>query len=154
MNTITADSFTGLIAVALERMAFVVLEPTDESPAEVLVRSVAHASIELEGTERYRVSVSVSPGIVREVAAGMMGLDAEEVDVDDHARATVAELANIFGGELVMLLTGGESQMSLGLPKDIDDDTAGKLLDAAQEHGFVSVLHGDGGSLAVAVRRF
>ena len=153
MSTITADSFTGLVSLALERMAFVVVEPASATAAEVLARSVAHASIEVRGAEHYVVGVSATPGMVREVAAGMMGLDAEDVDPDEHARATVAELANIFAGELVMLLTAGDSELSLGLPEDLDDETAGLLLDAANLHGFTSVLGCEGGSLSVSVRR-
>lgn len=153
MNSVTADSFTGLVALALERMAFVVIEPSSESAAEVLVRSVAHAGIDVTGDESYRLTVSVTPGLVKEVAAGMMGIDADEVDVDDHARATAAELANIFGGELIMLLTGGDAQLSLGLPKDVADEDAGVHLDSAVASGFVSVLGSEAGSLAISVRR-
>lgn len=152
MNSVTADSFAGLVALALERMAFVITEPLDTTPAEVLVKAAAHAAVEAAGTGRYVVGVSATPGMVREVASGMMGMDADDIDVDDHARATVAELANIFGGELIMLLTSGDSQMSLGLPRDIGDDEAGGLLDQANERGFTCVLGSDAGSLLVTVR--
>lgn len=89
--------------------------------------------------------------MVREVASGMMGMDSEEIDVDDHGRATVGELANILGGELVMLLTNGDEPMALGLPRDATDEEAGELLDRAQAHGFCCVLGSEAGSLLVAV---
>lgn len=151
MNAVTADSFAGLVGVALERMAFVVTEPSEQTPAEVLVKAAAHAVIELGGPAHYVVAVSATAGMVREVAAGMMGMDSEEIDVDDHGRATVGELANILGGELVMLLTNGDEPMALGLPRDATDEEAGELLDRAIARGFCCVLGSEAGSLLVAV---
>lgn len=153
MNTVSAETFGDLVALALERMAFVITEPLEQTPAEVLVKAAAHAAIDATGAEHYVVCVSATPGMVREVASGMMGMDADEIDVDDHGRATVAELANILGGELIMLLTSGDSQMSLALPRDVDDDEAGNLLDHAIQRGFVVVVGSEAGSLLVSVRR-
>lgn len=151
MNAVTADSFAGLVALALERMAFVITEAVDQTAAEVLVKAAAHAAIEIKGSERYVLCVSATPGLVREVASGMMGMDADEIDVDDHGRATVGELANILGGELIMLLTNGDGQMALGLPRDVTDEEAGQLLDRAADRGFSCVLGSDAGTLLVAV---
>lgn len=151
MHAVTADSFAGLVALALERMAFVSTEPIEKTPAEVLVNAAAHATIELRGSHGFTVTVSATAGMVREVAAGMMGMESEEIDVDDHGRATVGELANILGGELVMLLTNGDEQMALGLPRDAGDEEAGDLLDRAQSCGFCCVLGNEAGSLLVAV---
>lgn len=152
MNSVTADGFAGLVVLALERMAFVVLEPSHQSVAEALARAVAHASITIEGGERYQLAVSVTPGVVREVAAGMMGLDTDEIDVDDHACATAAELANILAGELVMLLTSGDSPMVLGLPRELDDEGAGACFEAAAISGFSSVFECDAGTLSFALQ--
>lgn len=151
MNAVTADSFAGLVGMALERMAFVVTEPVGDSTAEILVKAVAHAVIELNGSSRHVVAVSATAGMIREVAAGMMGMDSEEIDVDDHGRATVGELANILGGELVMLLTNGDEAMALGLPRDATDEEAGELLDRANARGFCCVLGNESGSLLVSV---
>lgn len=151
MNAVTADSFAGLVGVALERMAFVVTEASEQTPAEVLVKAAAHATIELRGQNNYFVIVSATAGMIREVASGMMGMDSEEIDVDDHGRATVAELANILGGELVMLLTNGDEPMALSLPRDTTDEEAGNLLDRAQADGFCCVVGSEAGSLLVAV---
>jgi CheY-specific phosphatase CheX len=151
MNAVTADSFAGLVALALERMAFLITEPVDQAAAEVLVKAAAHAAIEIKGSERHVLCVSATPGLVREVASGMMGVDADEIDVDDHGRATVGELANILGGELVMLMTSGEGEMALGLPREVTDEEAGQLLDRASENGFSCVVGSDACMLLVAV---
>ena len=90
--------------------------------------------------------------MVREVAAGMMGLDESEIEVDDHASATVAELANVLGGELVMQLTAGEEQMGLGLPREASDAQALALLDREHDGGFHVAVRSDAGELLVVVR--
>ena len=152
MNSITQDSFAGISAVALERMAFVLTEPVTASPAEVLVQSAAHACIDVHGTQNYQVMVSATPGLVREVASGMMGIEPEDIDVDDHGPATVAELANILAGELIMLLTAGDVQMSLGLPQPVGDEEAGGMIDAIGAGGCCCVVGNDDGRMLVAVR--
>jgi hypothetical protein len=155
MNVITADSFTGLVAIALERMAFVITEPAEITPAEVLVDVAACAAVEIangDGGPARTILVAASAGMVREVAAGMMGVGAEEIDVDEHALATVSELANILGGELIMLLTGGDEQLSLGLPRQVSDEAAGTLVDKTGADGISVVLGGDEGRLLVVVR--
>jgi CheY-specific phosphatase CheX len=152
MGTVTSDSFCGLVIQALERMAFVLAEPIELTPGEVLASCVAHAAIDLDGETPYRLCVAATPGMVREIAAGMMGIDAEEIDVDEHAAATVAELANVLGGELIMLLTSGVAAASLGLPSPVDGDAVGAVLDDPAD-GFAFVLGGDAGQLLVCARR-
>lgn len=153
MSIVTANSFSGLAAMALERMAFVITQPCFDTPGEVLVHCIAHARIELQGEGAHSVCVSASSGMVKEIASGMMGMEPEDIDVDDHALATVSEIANILGGELMMLLTGGESQMSLGLPNEITDEAAGQFLDRSTGSGFQCALENDSGRLLVSVLR-
>jgi CheY-specific phosphatase CheX len=152
MNAVTSDSFAGLIAMALERMAFVSVDRQDITPAEALVGCSAHARVDLTGTENYAVSLSATPGMVREIASGMMGLDSEEIDADEQGFATVSEIANVVAGELIMLLTGGDTPMSLGLPREATDAEIGAMLDDAGRTGFELVFAGDAGRLLVIVR--
>lgn len=152
MNSVTADSFSGLVAQALERMAFVITEPMTDAPLEVLADCVAHAAIELQGTVSYRLGLSASAGLIRAVASGMLGLDAMEIDLLEHAQPTVAELANVFGGELIMLLTAGNSQASLGLPQVADVASVQAMIEDTAE-GFSIVLGGDDGRLLLIARR-
>jgi CheY-specific phosphatase CheX len=151
MSSVTADSFAGLIALALERMAFVVVEPGDADPQEALTSCVAHACVRISGEFERVVCVSATPGLVGEVAAGMMGVETEEIDVAEHGGATVAELANVLGGELVMLLTGGDSTLTLGLPREVDAAEAAACLASSGDTGFAVVLTADTGRLLVAV---
>jgi hypothetical protein len=152
MNAVTSDSFAGLVALALERMAFVSVDRQDVTPAEALVGCCAHARIDLDGDEHFAMSLSATPGMVREVASGMMGVDSEEIDADEQGQATVGELANVVAGELIMLLTGGDTPMTLGLPRDANDTEVGALLDDRADNGFELVFGSDAGRLVVIVR--
>jgi CheY-specific phosphatase CheX len=153
MNTVTADSFAGLASMALERMAFVTAQPIDETAGEVLVHSVAQAFIEATGSDKYTLCLAATAGLVKEVASGMLGMDPDDIDVDDHGRATVSELANILGGELIMLVTGGDAQMSLGLPQDLGEERMGKCIDLAAANGFSCVIASESGKLLIVVNR-
>ncbi|MBM4061248.1 MAG: chemotaxis protein CheX [Planctomycetes bacterium] len=155
MPTVTAADFRILVARALERMAFVVAEPTGESAGEVLARSRHHAAIEITGDDhRAWLLVSATAGFVTEVAAGMMGMDPDEIDADEHGDATVAELANVLGGEFVMALGGDLAPVRLSLPQCLDDAAVDARLDeiADGERGWTVVLAADAGSLLVASR--
>ena len=151
MLTVSSDNLQGVVSNALERMAFVFCEPTELTGGEVLALAAAHASIELRGACNYVVTVSATSGLIQEVASGMMGCEPEEIDVDDHGRATVAELANIFGGELVMQLSSEEEGLLIGLPRELDDEEAGRNLDAAASTGVCSIHATDLGQLMVCV---
>lgn len=151
MTGIRSDEFLGTAANALERMAFVITEPSAASAGEVLAEAGFAARVEIRGDDRSGWLVVVATaGFVREVAAGMLGLEADEVDVDDHGDATVAELANVLGGEMIMLAGGGDAPFRLGLPAPVDDERTGQLVDQALAGGFVCVLAAESGKLLLA----
>ena len=149
---VVPDRFAHLVGRALERMAFVITERLSTPPGELLAGCAAHAMLELRGAANATLCVSATPGMVREIASGMLGVDAEEIDVDHHAVATVAELANVLGGELVMQLTGGDTPTSVGLPREAGAGEAGALLQSGAAAAFHVALRSEGGQLLVVVR--
>lgn len=155
MATLTAADFLATAANALERMAFVITEPATETAGEVLAHPCCQAVIEITGDEhRAWLAVAATHGVVAEVAAGMMGMDPGEIDVDEHGEATVGELANVFGGELVMAMGGQDVPLRLSLPQALGDDQMGARIDelAGGEHGWTCVLKAETGLLLVACR--
>lgn len=152
MATIRSESFASTIATALERMAFVITEPSPETPGEVLAIAEYHSLIELDSEHHEAfVVLSASPGFLQEVAAGMLGLDPSEVDASEHGEAVIKELANILGGEVIMALGGAQSPYRLGLPEMIDDATTNARMDTVEEAGgFAVVLASETGRLLVA----
>ncbi len=152
MDSVAADSFAGLVALALERMAFVVTEPAAEPAAhDVLGACVAHAIVDLRGSENYTLAVGATPEMVREIASGMMGVEPEEIEPGDHGRATVDELANVLAGELVMLLTGGDDQVRSTLPHAAAVADVAALLGGDGAGGLRAVFSSNGGHLVVVV---
>ncbi|MBP8299337.1 MAG: chemotaxis protein CheX [Planctomycetes bacterium] len=152
MSTITAEDFQQTAANALERMAFVFTEPAEETVGETLAQCTTHAKIEITGDQHSAwVVVSASRGFLAEVAASMMGVEQEEIDVDEHAEATVHELANVLGGELVMAMGGAETPLRLSLPATLDDTGVSEHIDAvAAGCGWTTVLKADSGFLLLA----
>jgi CheY-specific phosphatase CheX len=150
MNPVTADSFAGLAVLALERMAFVVTEPTGDEPQEVLSDCLAHAIVEMRGGENRTLALGLSAEMVRDVASGMMGVEPAEIHPVDHARAAADELANVLAGELVMLLTGGDVQVTLGLPREASAAEVAALLDDGEATRIV--LASDTGRALLVVR--
>ncbi|MCA8966453.1 MAG: hypothetical protein H6838_05790 [Planctomycetes bacterium] len=152
MTTITKDCFQETLQNALERMAFVFVETAEESPGEVLAQATFHATIDVSSDERSAwLTVSATNGFVREVAASMMGLETDEIDVDEHGEPTVCELANIFGGELVMSLGGDENPLRLGLPRVLNDAEVGARIDqiSSGSEGWALALRSDEGLLLI-----
>lgn len=152
MTTITKDDFQTKLQNALERMAFVFLDVAEESPGEVLAQAAFHAAIDVSNDERsVWLTVSATGGLVREVAANMMGLESDQIDVDEHGEATVCELANIFGGELVMSLGGDETPLRLGLPQPQSDSQIGARIDqiGSGSEGWTLTLRSDEGLLLI-----
>lgn len=153
MTTITKHCFRATLQNALERMAFVFSEPVDQSAGEVLAQATFHATIDVSSEERSAwLTVSATNGFVREVAASMMGMENDEVDVDEHGGPTVCELANVFGGELVMSMGGDEAPLRLGLPRQLDDDEVGARVDqlSSGSEGWTLALRSEEGMLLVA----
>ncbi len=153
MNAVTGSDFSKTVRSALERMAFVNTEPGEDTAGEVLAQAFGHAVVDIAApSSRMTLVVSATPGMIREIAGGMMGLEPEEVDIDEHGRATLAELANILGGELVMKLGGETIEMRMGLPGEATDETTGAHLDhIGAGHGWACVIAGDTGRLLVAM---
>ena len=136
MHAVTADSFAGLVALALERMAFVSTEPIEKTPAEVLVNAAAHATIELRGSHGFTVTVSATAGMVREVAAGYAGPVTVEASTVTHAfgRPERAAFTTRTGDGRRALASSTESEL-LALVEQ--EETAGRAAEIDAE----GVLH-------------
>ena len=151
MLTVSDELLQGVVSGALERMAFVFVEQSELTNSEVLALSVAHAAISLRGAQGWTVTVAATAGLVQEVASGMRGCEPEDIDVDDHGRAAVSELANVFGGELVLRMAVEDESLQLGLPEELSDEGAGERCDRATEGGLTCVVGSELGDMLVTV---
>jgi hypothetical protein len=148
----TADAALRQIAVdVLEQMAFVFVDDAEAPFDELLGGAAASAALTVEGAASEELTVSATEGLVREVASGMTGCEPEEVDVSTFARAVVAELANVFGGEWALQRSGGGARGKVGLPRELTiDEAAGRAVRAA-EAGAVLALESELGAVVVTL---
>lgn len=56
-------------------------------------------------------------GFLRELAASLLGAEPEEVNVESQGGDALKEMANMVGGSIIMALSGGACEYSLGLPE-------------------------------------
>jgi hypothetical protein len=153
MQTVIGTDFLEVVTAALERMAFVLTGPSRVAAPDALPACRFAAWLPIATPQGdCGLLVAASDGLVAEVAGGMLGEDVAGVDVNRHGGATVAEIGNVLGGELVVAMGGQQLPLRLGLPVELTPAEAAARLAGltASPTGFAAVLQGDTGQLLVA----
>lgn len=119
MNTITAEQVAALAAVAMERIAFVLSDPSEFEPAMLRQCTVA-ATIGYTGLGNGHLTLRASEGMVRVLAAGLLGTEPGDVDPATQGVDALKELCNIVAGSVIAELGGTETAFQLGLPEGAD----------------------------------
>ncbi|MEM1424719.1 MAG: chemotaxis protein CheX [Planctomycetota bacterium] len=115
MPEITADSLARLTTHALERTAFMLVDPADSADPAQLTR---HARIGYTGDAGAGdVFISASEGFALELASSLLGCEPDEIDVEEQGVDAVRELANILAGCVLTSIGGEEHAFRLGLPE-------------------------------------
>jgi CheY-specific phosphatase CheX len=97
-------------------MAFILADPCEASVEEgALRRCIDFRGPGVEG----ELIIAASEGLAREAASGMTGMEGAEFDEEALCKV-LDELANIIGGEVVVLLGGREKPFKLGLPGPLE----------------------------------
>jgi two-component system chemotaxis response regulator CheY len=105
-----------VVLQSLERMAFILADPCEASVEEgALRRCIDFRGPGVEG----ELIIAASEGLAREAASGMTGMEGAEFDEEALCKV-LDELANIIGGEVVVLLGGREKPFKLGLPGPLE----------------------------------
>jgi len=152
-----ATALTSNVVRALDRMAFVLAERSKKDPAVVLRRIVdegpvaaARIGIALDGVQN-ELLLAGSPGFLTELSASLLGVEPTEVDVEHEGRYALLELANVVGGELVLLLGGRDRPLRLGLPEGATATDVSRALAAAAAdgHAFASAVDTEDGHLVL-----
>lgn len=152
MEALELESVTCSIIEILERMAFVLAEPAEESLAELEPEWVCHAEIRFgEAADGGRAYLSATEGFLREFASSMLGLEPGEIDFEKEGCNALLEMANVCAGELVILLGGAEEYFQLSLPEFVD--AAVPFEGQAGSPEVEAVVKSEDGILRVAVVR-
>jgi len=140
MSSINPESIANLTIEALERTAFVVAELADDDFVDDLPSCDWYTRIEYTGPQSGVVYLAGSTGFLQELAASLLGVDAESVQAEGEGLDALREMTNIVGGSIVTTLGGDHCKLSLGLPSRADGadivSTAGTqrcILDAEGE---------------------
>ena len=144
MMTIERDEVLDLLVNALEQVAFVFVDPCElEDCWGDELSSTTMIDFEGDGNS-IRVYLCADEAFLRELAAGMLGIEEQEVATGVEGHQALDELANILGGELILALGGSDQPFQLGLPTRADatpNPADGRVcLSVESEQGHLGVL--------------
>lgn len=117
MKQLDTDSLAEMAITMLERTAMVIAEPA--APDVALPEPTRFAQIAYSGPSRGRLTLCADEGFLRELAAGMLGVETSEVDADRQGSDALKEMANVVAGSIIFALAGDACEYSLGLPETI-----------------------------------
>jgi len=141
MTTLTNSQLSSLVITALERTAFVLADAIDADDAEQFEPLTHAAVITYSGPSTGRLVLHAGEGFMRGLAASLLGIEPEDIDLEREGTEALRELANIVGGCITHELGGVHSTFSLGLPEltpigespRADDQSTVCYLDAEDE---------------------
>ncbi|MFT3684236.1 MAG: chemotaxis protein CheX [Phycisphaerales bacterium] len=119
MTEVTGTRLAEMTIEMLERTAMLLAEPSAAISQRDPLSHVAR--ITFRGPTRGVLHLAASEGFVRELAAGLLGVEPADVDVRSHGNDALREMANIVAGSVILALSGAECEYSLGLPELIGE---------------------------------
>jgi len=118
MKDLTNEHVADLATSALESMAFMMLDPADASDATEMDH---HARISYSSNDECsEVFLSASQGFLSELASSMLGVEIEDVSMEEEGLPALTELANVLAGEVARALGAESTPFDVGMPELID----------------------------------
>ena len=142
MNTPNADSLTDATLSALERTAMVLAEPAIDTQG--LEAATRFARISYAGPGTGTLTLSANDAFLRDLAASLLGVEPDEVDVADHGIDALKEMTNILGGSVIVALSEDSCEYSLGLPETVSKADDSIVDDNSQASVECTVVAEDG----------
>jgi len=151
MTTLEGQALARTIILALERMAFVLTEEVGEDLAMELGPYRHYATIGFTGQgQDVELFLAASDGFLLEFTANLLGLDENEVEVDEYGPQAITELATVVGGEVIVMMGGTEIDYSLGIPRKIEDEELDSIL-STRERPLACYLESEGEILRIQI---
>lgn len=117
MIVFTSDTLERITIDALERTAFVLVDPC---APDATIAPTHFAQVRFSGPANGALIVGASDGFLRELASSLLGINPEDIEVESEGLDAIRELANILGGSVLHDIGGQQSEFSLGLPTMVD----------------------------------
>jgi len=116
MSNLTPDRLAELTIKALERTAFMMADPVTLDHA-ALATANRSATVRYGGPESGVVALHTTDDFLRGLAANLLGVEPELIDLASYGDDAIKELTNIVGGSVILELGGRECTYTLGLPQ-------------------------------------
>jgi len=128
MNEQVKEILSRVAVETLEQLAYIFSFPED-GPGETDYDSAMAASVSFAGPFAGGLVMAVSPQVVFELAANMLGVDYEETTLDQQYDA-LKESMNVICGNLLPAIAGKQAVFDIGSPEII---TGGEAIKEATE---------------------
>jgi hypothetical protein len=109
----------GVTRSVLETAAFLFC---DDLPAGMHAQQgeVIEATIRFQATTNGRIVLRLPVKVGLEAAANLLGIETDDPEAAESARAAVGELLNMISGSALKAWFGGEASWSLGVPSTVE----------------------------------
>jgi CheY-specific phosphatase CheX len=124
----------------LENLGFMFGDPVEKQELPVGVESCMEATIGYRGPTCGRLTLLVPAAIAGELAANLLGLDADDADARDNAADALGELMNVTIGQLLTAMAGEQAIFDLSPPLVVPDADAARwraMRDDVESIGFL-----------------
>jgi CheY-specific phosphatase CheX len=118
MKTVELDTLAEVFCEIVEQMAFMFVEPieAEEEAAPAPLKSVL-AHLKFDGEFSGKLSLAVPVDMCAELAANMLGEEADDPDAISKGTDALKELLNVLCGNLLTAFAGEEPVFDLGVPE-------------------------------------
>jgi hypothetical protein len=122
MSDPSPEMLAEVLSSVLEEAAFFMIEP--EPVPETFDGEVFCATIDFEAVRGGQLRLTASRNLARNLAANMLGIDANDPEADEQGRNALGEILNVLGGAFVTRHFGTKTPFQLGLPSVGDEPPA------------------------------
>lgn len=138
------DKVDAAVAYVFEHSAFMFAETADMLELESEEHEFFSASVSFKGPLKGRIDMMCPVGIARELAANMLGCDADEDEAIEKSEDAFMEVLNVLAGHLTMNMTTPDDIYNISSPSIFLLNPAGwtEKIAAAGENDFAYLVDG------------
>ncbi len=134
MDPITTERMTELTMEALERIAFIIVDPIDEEThEEAVVQSPLSrfSTISFDGPVNGQLILATSDLFVQNMISSMIGEESGEINAAVEGQDALNELANILAGSVLLELGGKTHPFNLQVPQSASSQHFAEMTSAS-----------------------
>lgn len=139
MQTNTHEKVSRTFLDIVEQLTFMFGEPILKAELDTDGTDFVLAAMKFEGDVTGELSVAVPADITAEIAANILGLDADDIESEEMAQDALAEMLNVVCGHVIMALASKDANFKLLSPHthQVDDDGLNSIMLSEDFIGFM-----------------